>query len=343
MNDLFFPLFLVIVASVFQGTFGLGMKYMKPLPWEAWWLVHSLVAMVVVPLVWAFIAVPDLCTVISAAPAAAIQKGMLYGCLWGVGGILFGVSVGYVGVSITYGIVMGLAAAGGSLIPLAQMENAGSNPATVYVLAGVAIMLVGVAICGVAGVKRDQLAAANQTAAPGKSFKVGLFIAIACGLLSSLLNVGFANATPVAQAAIKAGALPRNSSLAAWVVVLCGAVLMNAGYAVFLLIKNKSWSGFGAVGAGKAYRWAIIAGLLWFGALGTYGQGAALMGSIGPVIGWPILLGLSLIVSNALGFFTGEWKGAAGPFRLMVAGLIVLIGACMILGYANSVPVPASS
>ena len=297
----------------------------------------------VLPLIWAFLAVPDLCSVISAAPPAAIQKGMLYGFLWGVGGILFGVSVGYVGVSITYGIVMGLAAAGGSLIPLAQMENAGSNPATVYVLAGVAIMLVGVAICGVAGVKRDQLAAANQTTTPGKSFKAGLFIAIACGLLSSLLNVGFANATPVAQAAIKAGALPRNSSLAAWVVVLVGAVLMNAGYAVFLLIKNKSWSGFGAAGAGKAYLWAIIAGLLWFGALGTYGQGAALMGSIGPVIGWPILLGLSLIVSNALGFFTGEWKGAAGPFRLMIAGLIVLIGACMILGYANSVPVPAGS
>lgn len=340
MNDLFFPLLLVIVASVFQGTFGLGMKYIKPLPWEAWWLVHSLIAMVVVPLVWAFIAVPDLCTVISAAPAAAIQQGMLYGFLWGVGGILFGVSVGYVGVSITYGIVMGLAAAGGSLIPLAQMDNAGSNPATVYVLAGVAIMLVGVAICGVAGVKRDQIAAANQTASSGKSFKLGLILAIACGLLSSLLNVGFANATPVAQAAIKAGALPRNSSLAAWVVVLFGAVLMNAGYAVFLLIKNKSWSGFGAVGASKAYRWAIIAGLLWFGALGTYGQGAALMGGIGPVIGWPILLGLSLIVSNALGFFTGEWKGAAGPFRLMVVGLIVLIAACAILGYANSVPVP---
>ncbi len=337
MNDLFLPLFLVIVASVFQGTFGLGMKYMKPLPWEAWWLVHSLVAMVAVPLVWAFLAVPDLFAVIAASPPAAIQQGMLYGFLWGVGGILFGVSVGYVGVSITYGIVMGLAAAGGSLIPLAQMANAGSNPATVYVLAGVAIMLVGVAICGVAGVRRDQQAAASQTTAPGKSFKVGLTLAILCGTLSSLLNVGFANAAPVAQAAIKAGALPRNSSLAAWVVVLFGAVLMNAGYAVFLLIKNKSWGGFGAADAGKAYKWAIIAGLLWFGALGTYGQGAALMGSIGPVIGWPILLGLSLIVSNALGFFTGEWKGAPAPFRLMMAGIAVLIVACAILGYSNRV------
>jgi L-rhamnose-H+ transport protein len=223
------------------------------------------------------------------------------------------------------------------------MENVGSNPATIYVLAGVAVMLVGVGICGVAGVRRDRSASADVTAGSGKSFKTGLIIAIACGLLSALLNVGFANAAPVAEAAVKGGALPRNSSLAAWVVVLLGAVAMNAGYALFLLIKNKSWSGFAAAGAGKAYRWALIAGLLWFGALGTYGQSAALMGRIGPVIGWPILLGLSLIVSNALGYFTGEWKGAAGPFRLMIAGLVVLIAACTILGYANSVPVPATS
>lgn len=337
-----FPLLLVIIASVFQGTFGLGMKYMKPLPWEAWWLVHSLVAMLAVPLIWALVAVPDLFQVIAAAPSAAVQKGMLYGFLWGVGGILFGVSVGYVGVSITYGIVMGLAAASGSLVPLAQMENAGSNPATPFVLVGVAIMLAGVAICAIAGVRRDRLAAANRPEGPEKSFRIGLIIACACGLLSSLLNVGFANATPVADAAVRAGALPRNSSLAAWVVVLLGAALMNVGYAGFLFIRNRSWIGFRVVNAGKACRWAIIAGLLWFGALGIYGQGAALMGHIGPVIGWPILLGLSLIVSNALGFFTGEWRGASGPFRLMVVGLVVLIGACTLLGYANSVSASAA-
>lgn len=337
MSDLFFPLFLTIVASIFQGTFGLGMKYIKPLPWEAWWLVYGVVAMLLVPLVWAFLTVPDLFAIIASAPADAVRKGMIYGFLWGVGGILFGVSVSYVGVSITYGIVMGLAAAGGSLIPLAQMENAASNPATRYVLAGVAIMLVGVAICGAAGVKRDRLASAEKTSAPGKSFKAGLFIAIASGLLSALLNVGFANAAPVAESAVKAGALARNSSLAAWVVVLFGALLMNAGYAIVLLCKNKTWGGFAAPGAGKAYGWAILTGLLWFGALGVYGQGAALMGKIGPVIGWPILLGLSLIVSNGLGFLTGEWKNASGPFRLMMGGIALLVVACCILGYSNRV------
>ena len=89
--------------------------------------------------------------------------------------------------------------------------------------------------------------------------------------------------------------------------------------------------------AKKAYRWAILASIFWFGALGVYGQGAALIGPIGGVIGWPMLLGLSLIVSNFWAYRAGEWKGAKKPFNLLLVGLIVLIGASIILGYSNTV------
>lgn len=340
MNDLFLPLLLVIIASLFLGSFGLGMKYMNPLPWEAWWMIHSVTGMLIIPWVWASLTVPDLLAVLSSSPPAAIKSAMLFGFLWGIGGMLFGVSVRYVGVSITYGIVMGLAGAAGSLIPLAQMENAGSNPALPWILGGVAVMLVGVAICCAAGVKRERMAAAATATDGGKAAaasKAGLFIAITSGVLSSLINVGFSNAIPVAERAVQAGALTRNSALAAWVVVLAGATIMNVGYTAFKLTRNGTWGSFATPGSGRAWRWAAGSALLWFGSLGIYGQGAALMGPIGPVIGWPILLGLSLIASNALGFFTGEWKNAAGPFRLMLGGLVVLIVACAIIGYANRV------
>ena len=104
-----------------------------------------------------------------------------------------------------------------------------------------------------------------------------------------------------------------------------------------LLFRNKSWSSFGTAGSGKAYMWALISGLCWFGALGIYGQGSALLGEIGPVIGWPILLGLSLILSNVWAYTAGEWRGAGKPFRLLLLGLLVLIIASVILGYANQV------
>ena len=229
---------------------------------------------------------------------------------------------------------MGLASSVGSIIPLLQMENATSNPAFPVVIAGVAVMLVGVAITAVAGINRDKVKNGDKKS---DNIVKGLIIAATCGVLSALLNVGFANAAPVAKVAEASGVITRNSSLAAWVVVLVGAFIMNAGYSVYLLIKNKSWNSFRTAGSGKAYRWSLIAGLCWFGALGVYGQGAALMGEIGPVIGWPMLLGLSLIISNVWAYVAGEWKGAAKPFRLLLLGLVILIMASVILGYANTV------
>lgn len=339
MNNFLLPLFLVILASFFQGTFGLGMKYVKPLAWEAWWLVYSLMAMIVFPVAWAIVVVPDLWNSICGAPHAALWSGAAFGFLWGVGGILFGLSVAYVGMSLTYGIVMGLAAAVGSLVPLAQIQGMVSSRVVWFVLAGILLMLTGVAFAAWAGVRRDQMQPRSDGTVDSKAsgrFRKGLYIAISSGVLSALLNVGFADAMPIAKRAAEHGALTRNSSLAAWVVVLFGAFLMNGGFSVFLLCRNRSAKSFGSPGTGRPLGWALTTGLLWFAALGVYGQGAALMGSLGPVIGWPMLLALALIVSNLWGLRAGEWEGAPGPFRIMGVAVVILILACGILGYANS-------
>lgn len=345
---------LILFSSFFQGTFGLGMKHIAPLKWENWWVVHATVAMIAFPIVWSLIAVPETFAIISEVDNAILFMAMLFGFLWGIGGILFGVSVEYTGVSITYGIVMGLAASVGSLIPMLQMEQLPSN--FNIVLIGVFFLLVGVGITAIAGVKRDKehsslavedveekedgdvlvAAPVQEKVAPKKSIKTGVMIAVACGVLSALLNVGFSNAAPVANLAVdKYGVDPKDASLVAWVVVLIGAYIMNIGYAGFKLVTNKSYKEFNVKGSQKAYTWSILAGLFWFAALGVYGQGAALMGALGPVIGWPIMLGLALIISNIWGYRSGEWNNAKKPFQILLGGLGVLIFAICILGYSN--------
>ncbi|WP_420400492.1 L-rhamnose/proton symporter RhaT [Flagellimonas sp.] len=328
------PLVLVLLASFFQGTFGLGMKYMAPLKWEAWWLIHAFVAMILVPILWALLVIPDLFSVIANTESTVLWLAAFYGFLWGVGGILFGVSVEKTGISITYGIVMGLAASMGSIIPLFQIEGAISQPSFPIILVGVALLLVGVAITAIAGVQRDRLKA--ESSAPDKAIKLGVFIAVASGVLSAFLNVGFSNAALVAKVAIdQYGVGTQNASLASWVVVLLGAFLMNGGYAILRLAQNKSWGSYNSPSSRKAYTWAIVSGIFWFAALGVYGQGAALMGDMGPVIGWPILLGLALIISNVWAYRAGEWKNAKKPFTILLMGLGVLILAICILGYSN--------
>ena len=332
--ELFLPFLLLIFASFFQGTFGLGMKYMNPMSWESWWVIHVLVAMILFPMIWAYIVIPDLFDIIASSPKDAIYSAMLYGFLWGIGGIMFGVSVPYIGLSLTMGIVMGLAGSAGSLIPLFQIENATSQPSFPYIIGGLIISLIGVAITAKAGIDRDKLI---NSSSKSKNILKGLLIAVTCGLLSSLLNVGFANAAPIAEKAQEFGVITRNSSLAAWVVVLWGAFIMNFSYAGLLLFKNNSWTTFSLKNSMNAYKWSLIAGFCWFAALGVYGQGAALLGEIGPVIGWPILLGLSLIISNYWAYNAGEWDNAQKPFNKLLIGLFVLIISAVVLGLGNSV------
>ena len=215
-------------------------------------------------------------------------------------------------------------------------DSSTSDPVFSYVLGGLLISLVGVALTAKAGIDRDKSQNSNDSNNKSNITK-GILIAVVCGVLSALLNVGFSNAAPIAKTAEDFGVITRNSSLVAWVVVLWGAFLMNALYCVYLLFKNNSWNSFNPINSFKAYRWSVIAGLCWFAALGVYGQGAALLGDIGPVIGWPILLGLSLIISNFWAYRAGEWKNAKKPFNLLLIGLIVLIFSAIVLGLGSTV------
>ena len=345
MESIVLPFLLIIVASFFQGSFGVGMKYMSPLKWENWWLVHVSIAMVLFPLLWTCLSVSGYMPVIEdvfADPVAqrAASIAILFGFLWGIGGIMFGVSVPYIGLSLTMGIVMGIAGTLGALIPLLQNPNATSLPQFPYVIAGLGITIIGVVLTAKAGIDRDKMQGTSSLS--GGNIIKGIIIAVVCGALSSLLAVGHTNVNDdVTLIAENYGINGRNASLIAWLIVFIGAYAMNALYSLVLIVKNNSWSNFFVAGSKKAYIWSVIAGLCWFAALGLYGQGAALMNgasdnNLGNIVGWPMLLGLSLIVSNVWAYRAGEWKNAKKPFSLLLVGLAVLILASVILGYSNS-------
>jgi len=334
-----FAFILIIIASFFLGTFGLGMKYSKPLAWEAFWGIHAVTGMLIVPMIWGLIVVPDLFSSIVTAPRDSIIKGIILGFIWGIGGVMFGISVRYVGVSLTYGVVMGLTGAIGSLVPFFQMDNFTSERSFPFIIAGVLVMILGVAIVAYAGIKREKMASGAgieiEGIKGGKQFRTGIIIVTISGILSSFLNIGFANALPVARNAELFGASPANSSLAVWIVVLLGAILFNMLYSSVLLTVNKTWNSYRLPNIWKPIRWAIIAAFLWFGSLGIYGFGASKMGTLGTVIGWPVFVGLSLIFSNIWAIRAGEWKGMKKPLRIMFFGMMILVIATLILAYAN--------
>ncbi|VGO21730.1 L-rhamnose/proton symporter RhaT [Pontiella sulfatireligans] len=340
MNELMLPIMIVVLASVFQGTFGIGMKYVKPLSWEAWWVVQSLVAMLLFPLIWALIVTPDLFTVISKASMTEVAAGATMGFLWGIGGIMFGISVGYIGMSLTYGIVMGGCGIAATIIALIQGADTIVPASIPFTILGLVLYALALVVVTIAGLKRDKILAEAgqelQGIAKGAALRKGLIIAVVCGLLSSLLFIGFNNTGGIGEIAQEHGASVRNSALARWVVVLMGALVMNLGYALILLAKNKTVIAEKTGGVGKAIMWAVITGLLWFAALGTMGQGSAMMGDIGAIIATPIFLALSLIVSNVAAMITGEWKGAGKALNLVFVGVALIVLAAGALSYAGT-------
>jgi L-rhamnose-H+ transport protein len=331
MTEAVWPLAAIVIAGFFLGTFGLGMKRMAPLCWEAWWLVYAFVAMIAVPWAWASLAVPDLPRLLAASVGTgALFWGALFGFLWGLGGITFGISVERVGMALTYGIVMGLSSAAGSLAPFFRQAGAMAEPAAPYVLAAVLIMVGGVAVVALAGVRRERLGAGK------KGSRGGLPIAIFSGVTSSFLAIGFDLAAPIVDTAAVMGVRSEQVSLARWAVVCTGAFAMNAAYCLYLLGRNRSWKSFASPGNGRAYVWAAVTGVLWFASFGISGLGMQMMGALGVSIGWSMLLGVGLSVSTLWSVATGEWRGARGPFRTMLAGAAIVMGAICLLGYSNS-------
>ena len=77
---------IVLLASFFLGTFGLGMKYNKPLAWEAFWGVHAISGMLIIPSIIALLGVSGLWQSIAAVPSEPILRGPLFGFIWGIGG-----------------------------------------------------------------------------------------------------------------------------------------------------------------------------------------------------------------------------------------------------------------
>ncbi|MDH7598905.1 MAG: L-rhamnose/proton symporter RhaT [Sedimentisphaerales bacterium] len=339
MNTFQLSIALIILAGLFQGTFGLGMKRFRPLAWEAFWVLFTVIGMVAIPVVWSNLVIPDVSEAISATPGRDLAISVILGGVWGIGALMFGLAINYIGLALAYGITMSLAAAVGSLIPLMTIEGHQSGPAVWLVVGSIAVMLLGVAILTWAGVLRDKLQAVSgqviQGIRRGKGFYIGLLFAVLNGLGAAALNVGFTKAQPAATAATRQGALQRNASLAAWVIVLFGGFLVNLGYSVYLLARNGSHKTFASAGSIKGIIWAVITALLWFAALGGYGQGAALMGRLGPVIGWSMFLGLSLVISSLLGLRDREWEGMKGPVRVLFAGDAVILISVIMLAYAN--------
>lgn len=329
---------LVVFAGAATGTFVAGLKISAPWKFENIWLVFSALAFIVMPAVLALATVPHLLRVVHDSAGTSFLGILFYGAGWGIGAVLSGVGVDRMGMAVGVSVLIGIDAAVGTFVPMAlntpQMILTWKG---LMVTAAVVILVVGVILAGIAGNMRDKSSPLGASAVRKGSFAVGLLICIVSGIFSAMMNFVFAFSHTMIQVGEKYGASPAAALNAVWAVALLAGFIPNGVYTAYLLTRNRGWGLFRPSRAVTPWWVGLGMAALWFAGLIAYGRGAAGMGELGAVIGWPLFMAVLVLASNTTGFLTAEWKGAGiGAKHWMYTSLAALLAASALLGVANT-------
>jgi len=333
----------VLIAGVVQGSVLTPMPYLKKWSWENIWLVYATAAYLIFPWPFALLTVPHLFSAFGAVPSNIIMWTLALGFVWGLAVVLYGLGIDMLGLALGTAIILGLGTSVGSLVPLiGQHRDKLWAPSGLVTLAGVFLLTVAVVLFALAGNQRELILKARSGQSVGDTglvrsgrFLAGLMICILCGFLSPLFNIIFAYSADIQKQAIIHGANPTSAGNAVWLLVANAGFLPSLLYCLYLLKKNRTWSTFHA-GVGRYWFLAPFMSLMWISCIVLYGMGANRMGSLGPVIGWPVFQSTTVLGATGWGFLTGEWKGIRGrPVYFQTAALVVLVAAMFTLGLAT--------
>lgn len=325
---------LVLVAGLMAGDCMLPLKFSRRWRWENTWLIFSLVSLLALPWTLALVLVNHLFQAYNSLTVSQFAIPILFGAGWGIAQVLFGISIQRLGLALAYAIVVGLGTLLGTLVPLFVQHRAQvGRTLLIPVLAGIVIMLIGIAISAWAGQIRERRQEAGTTS-PVRRYNAAVLVAVLCGILAPMLNYSFAFGQDIALAAVRRGNPEVRAAYAVWPIGLAGGLLPNIGYSIYLLRKNRTGSLF-------QFRhldmfWAIVMAILWMGAFALYGMSAIYLGRFGTSIGWGLFQIFMIMTATLSGVFTGEWKLAPPLARaLLVLSILCLGGATALLASAN--------
>lgn len=336
MGDTSVGLLLLLVAGVTNASFTLPMKFTKGWAWENTWLVWTVFALLVLPPVVTFATVPHVQQAFAEVGIGLVLTVAAFGAAWGVAQVFFGLAVEAIGIALAFSIILGISAAVGSMIPLIRL-----HPEKILtkggfgLMVGVGLVIVGVAICAVAGQRRE--ASMGEVLPPGKtSHARGLVFAICSGLGAAMVNFGLAFGGPLLASAQRMGADPLWAPNAVWLPLMLAGSIPNIIYCVYLLRKNKTANRYSQAGTAPYWFYAFLMAVFWFGSTSLYGISTGKLGSWGTILGWPLFMSLIVITASVLGILTGEWKGTGKqPLRIQMSGVAVLVLAVFVLSAAS--------
>jgi L-rhamnose-H+ transport protein len=330
---------LLLLGAVCGGCFGLPSKFVsKDVPWETLWGPFFFFVTILIPVTVFPLIADGLFATCTTAAFSVLLPVLIFGLLWGLGSMALGMSFSFIGLSLAYAINYGAQIACGGIGPIA-IHHPGKlvTLGGIVILAGVAVCIIGVAVCGKAALLRESSQGGKGDDRERPAMLKGLLIAFISGVLCACFAIAFSFGAPVMELSVEGfGNEGWQAAFVVTALVLWGGALTACGACVYKLCKNRTWGSFKKPGIGKVLLIALIMAFLHDGAILFYGIGASRLGPLGVAVGYAMFMSFTITIGNLNGFLTGEWKGASRrSVGLLVSGVLLLIVGVGVLTKGN--------
>jgi L-rhamnose-H+ transport protein len=250
----FLGVFFHWLGGLASGSFYVPYKGVKKWSWETYWLVGGFFSWIICPWLFASTMTNDLLGVLKQQSGTTLWWTYFFGAMWGFGGLTFGLTMRYLGMSLGMGVALGYCAAFGTLLPpifkafipsipvpetIAQIASTRPGQVT---LAGVAICLLGIAIAALAGLtkEREMPEAEKKKAIAEFNFTKGILVATFSGVMSACFSFALTAGNPIGEASAAAGTKTLWTGLPKLVVVLLGGFTTNFVWCAILNLRNRT-------------------------------------------------------------------------------------------------------
>ncbi len=332
------------VGAVFAASCYTPQKKVKGWSWQTYWIAQASFCWFLLPIIGAFLTIPDLLAVLREAPTSAMRNSFFLGMAYGIGGTAFGIAIRYIGFSLTYAIAVGLSSVLGTLIPPLVHGTLGDTlhkTGASWVIAGIVVGTLGIAFAGWAGrLKENDLAAQDNR---GEfSLTKGLLISLLAGVLSAVYGFALDAGTPIVDVAAAHGAGVFKGNVV-YIFSNTGAFVTTAVYCLYLHLRHQTLGELVELPAGPEksrlpvnFAMAALTGLLWYGQFFFYNLGHVHMGDKFAFTSWAIHMIMLVLFSNLMGVMLREWQHCRRLTHTTVAlALVVLVAAVLLLTYGN--------
>lgn len=337
------------LGGLASASFYVPYRKVKGWSWETYWLVGGVVSWIAAPWLMAGLLTHDLFSVLAATPVSTIWWAYFFGALWGIGGLTFGLTMRYLGLSLGMAVALGYTAVFGTLIPpifRGEFRSLLDTRSGVVILMGVGVCVLGILFGGAAGISKERELSPEQQKAdiPEFNLKLGLGVATFSGIMSACFAFGLAAGDSIKVLTLSHGTSKVWQGLPVLIVVLAGGFTTNFLWCMILNFRNRSFAEYGGIPKGRdpraSLKWnyvlSAVAGFTWYLQFFFYTMGESQMGKRYGFSSWTLHMASIIIFSTLWGIALHEWRGVGRRTRVLVfLTLLVLVSSTAVVGYGN--------